>query len=407
MQEGYLKNQENQEPDSFEQFFKEKYFSRSLSKKIKLVARLFKEEKISLKEAGLILGVLPQEAEAIFVQKGLTDRKKILVCGGAGFIGSNFIHYMLEKYPSIEIINYDKLTYAGNLENLRDMENYPRYKFIQDDITNGERIEQVMEEGIDAVVNFAAETHVGRSVHGRAGEFIYANVLGPYTLLEAVKKYKVPKFIQISTDEVFGTVDLDENRHFTEDSPFEPNVPYAAAKAGGDLLCRAYWQTYKVPVIVTHCSNNYGPYQHPEKMIPYFIFRAMNGQSIPLHGDGKHVRDWIFALDHCEAIDLILQRGKPGEVYNISSNNERPNIEIAKLILDILGQPYSLIDFVPDRPGNDRRYSIDSSKIRRDLGWSPSNSFEDAMPKTIQWYQNNLDWVERIKERDQEFVNYI
>jgi len=184
-------------------------------------------------------------------------------------------------------------------------------------------------------------------------------------------------------------------------------VPYAAAKAGGDLLCRAYWQTYKVPVIVTHCSNNYGPYQHPEKMIPYFIFRAMNGQSIPLHGDGKHVRDWIFALDHCEAIDLILQRGKPGEVYNISSNNERPNIEIAKLILDILGQPYSLIDFVPDRPGNDRRYSIDSSKIRRDLGWSPSNSFEDAMPKTIQWYQNNLDWVERIKERDQEFVNYI
>jgi dTDP-glucose 4,6-dehydratase len=390
-----------------EQFLKEK-ISESLAKKVELVAELFKEKKINLQEAGVILGISPQEAEAIFVEKGFSRHKKILVCGGAGFIGSNFVHYMLDKYPNYKIINYDKLTYAGNLENIRDIENHPRYKFIKGDITDQEKIEKLIEEeGIDAIVNFAAETAVGRSVHGRAGEFIYANVLGPYTLLEATKKYNIPKYIQVSTDEVFGTVGLDEDRKFLEDSSFEPNVPYAAAKAGGDLVCRAYWQTYKVPVIVTHCSNNYGPYQHPEKMIPYFIFRAMNRQPLPLHGDGRHVRDWIYALDHCEAIDLILQKGQPGEVYNISSDNEKPNLEIAKLILNILGQPHSLITFVPDRPGNDRRYSIDSSKIRREVGWKPSNTFEEAMPKTIQWYQNNLDWVEKIKERDREFVNYI
>ena len=404
MSEDYLKNQELA---SNEQFLKEKFLSKSLIKKVELTAKLFKEKKITLEQAGLILGMLPQELEGIFVQKGLTRHKKILICGGAGFIGSNFVHYMLDKYPSYKIINYDKLTYAGNLENLRDLEKNPRYKFVQGDITDEEKIDKIMSEGIDAVINFAAETHVGRSVHGRAGEFIYANVLGPHTLLEAVKKYKIPKYIQVSTDEVFGDVDLNEDRHFEENSPFEPNVPYAAAKAGGDLICRAYWQTYKVPVIVTHCSNNYGPYQHPEKMIPYFIFRAMGQQPLPLHGDGRHVRDWIFALDHCEAIDLILQKGKPGEVYNIAADSEKPNLEIAKLILDILGQPHSLITFVPDRPGNDRRYSINSSKIQRELGWKPSSTFENAMPKTIQWYQNNLDWVEQIKEKDREFVNYI
>jgi len=237
--------------------------------------------------------------------------------------------------------------------------------------------------------------------------FIHSNVVGTHTLLELVKNYKIPKFVQISTDEVYGTVDPGEERQFLEDSPFLPNVPYAAAKAGGDLMCRAYFNTYNTPVIVTHCSNNYGPFQHPEKLIPYFIFRATNNQSLPVHGDGKHVRDWIYVRDHCEAIDMILRKGKAGEVYNISSDNEIPAIEIAKIILDLIGKSHSLINYVSDRPGNDRRYSISAEKIKNELGWTPKHTFESAMPKTIEWYQHNIDWVERIKERDQNFTDYI
>lgn len=384
-----------------------KNLSGALEKKIDLLAKLYLERKITLGEISLILGVDKKEVEFIFTKKGLMKKKKILVCGGAGFIGSNFIYHLLENYPHYEIINYDVLTYAANIDNLRMAEKNPNYRFIKGDIADYEKLEEIAKEGIDAIVNFAAETAVGRSVHGKAADFIHSNVVGTHTLLELVKNYKIPKFVQISTDEVYGTIELGENRQFFEDSPFLPNVPYAAAKAGGDLMCRAYFNTYKAPVIVTHCSNNYGPYQHPEKLIPHFIFRAINNQTLPIHGDGKHIRDWIYVRDHCEAIDLILRDGEPGEVYNISADSEKPTIEIAKIILDVIGKPHSLINYVPDRPGNDRRYSINSEKISDCLGWKPAHTFEDAVPKTIQWYQHNIDWVEKIKERDGEFTNYI
>jgi dTDP-glucose 4,6-dehydratase len=384
-----------------------KNLSSALEKKIELLSNLHRERKISTEEISIILGLDKREVEGIFVGRGLLKKKRILVGGGAGFIGSNFIYHMLEKYPQYEIINYDVLTYAANLDNLKMAEKNPNYKFVEGDIADYEKLAEIAETGIDAIVNFAAETAVGRSVHGKAADFIHSNVVGTHTLLEIVRNFKIPKFVQISTDEVYGTVGLDEDRYFVEDSPFMPNVPYAAAKAGGDLMCRAYFNTYKVPVIVTHCSNNYGPYQHPEKMIPRFIAKATKNQSLPVHGDGKHVRDWIYVLDHCEAIDVILHKGVSGEVYNISSDNEIPTIDIAKIILDLLGKPYSLINYVPDRPGNDRRYSIKADKIKKELGWTARHTFAEAMPKTVEWYQHNIDWVERIKEKDQEFMNYI
>ena len=327
---------------SQEEFELKKSLSSALEKKIELLAKLYTEKKISLEEISLILGLEKSEVNLILSQQGVIKKKRILVGGGAGFIGSNFIYHLLENYPSYEIINYDVLTYAANIENMSIAEKNPNYKFIQGDIADYEKLEEIAKEGIDAIVNFAAETAVGRSVHGKAADFIHSNVVGTHSLLELVKNYKISRFVQISTDEVYGTVGLNEDRQFTEDSSFLPNVPYAAAKAGGDLMCRAYFNTYKVPVIVTHCSNNYGPYQHPEKLIPYFIFRAMNNQSLPIHGDGLHVRDWIYVRDHCEAIDLILHNGTLGEVYNIGSDNERPTIDIARIILNLIGRPYSL-----------------------------------------------------------------
>ncbi len=399
--------QDKNQNSSQEEFELKKSLSGALEKKIELLAKLYTEKKISLEEISLILGLDKSEISLIFSQKGIIKKKRILVGGGAGFIGSNFIYHLLENYPNYEIINYDVLTYAANIENMSIAEKNPNYKFVQGDIADYEKLEEIAKQGIDAIVNFAAETAVGRSVHGKAADFIHSNVVGTHCLLELVKNYKIPRFVQISTDEVYGTVGLDEDRQFTEDSPFLPNVPYAAAKAGGDLMCRAYFNTYKVPVIVTHCSNNYGPYQHPEKMIPYFIFRAMNNQSLPIHGDGLHIRDWIYVRDHCEAIDLILHKGVDGEIYNIGSDNERATIDIAKIILDLVGRSHSLINHVPDRPGNDRRYSISASKADRELGWKPIHTFEDAMPKTIQWYQHNIDWVEKIKDKDQDFTNYI
>ncbi|MFZ2969577.1 MAG: dTDP-glucose 4,6-dehydratase [Minisyncoccia bacterium] len=384
-----------------------KDLSNALAKKIDLLSDLYREKKITIDEIALILGIDRKEIESILNKKGLVKKKRILVGGGAGFIGSNFIYHILEKYPSYEVINYDVLTYAANIANLREASKNPNYTFIKGDIADYEKLEEIAKTGIDAIVNFAAETAVGRSVHGKAADFIHSNVVGTHTLLELAKNYKIPRYIQISTDEVYGTVGLDEDRTFFEDSPFMPNVPYAAAKAGGDLMCRAYYNTYKVPVIVTHCSNNYGPYQHPEKLIPYFIFRAMNNQSLPVHGDGRHVRDWIYVRDHCEAIDVILHRGTEGEVYNISADSEKPTIEIARLILELIGKPQSLINHVPDRPGNDRRYSISANKMGKEFSWKPSHTFEDAMPKTIQWYQHNIDWVEKIKDKDQDFTDYI
>ena len=404
--QNFPKNQNNYSQEESEL---KKNLSEALQRKINLLARLYGEEKITLNEISLILGIDMKETENIFAKDRLvgTEKKRILIGGGAGFIGSNFIYHMLEKYPHYEIINYDVLTYAANIENLKMAEKNPNYSFIQGDIADYEKLEKIAKEGIDAVVNFAAETAVGRSVHGKAADFIHSNVVGTHTLLELVKNYEIPKFVQISTDEVYGTVGLDDDKQFFEDSPFLPNVPYAAAKAGGDLMCRAYFNTYGTPVIVTHCSNNYGPFQHPEKLIPYFIFRASNNQSLPVHGDGKHVRDWIYVRDHCEAVDAILHKGKVGEVYNISSDNEIPTIEIAKIILDLIGKSHSLINYVSDRPGNDRRYSINAGKVKDELNWTSTHTFESAMPKTVEWYQHNIDWVERIREKDQDFTDYI
>ncbi|MCS7012363.1 MAG: dTDP-glucose 4,6-dehydratase [Chloroherpetonaceae bacterium] len=323
-----------------------------------------------------------------------TPTLNILVTGGAGFIGSNFIRYMLAKRPTYNLINYDKLTYAGNLENLRNVENKPRYKFVKGDICDADKLRETFEQHqINVVINFAAESHVDRSIMG-ARVFVETNVLGTQTLLEVSKEFGVQRFIQISTDEVYGT--LGETGYFTEETPLRPNSPYSASKAGADLMVRAYVETFKLPCIITRCSNNYGPYQFPEKLIPLTIANALYDKPIPIYGDGMNVRDWLYVEDHCSAIDLVLHKGKVGEVYNIGGNNEMPNLEIVKRILAYLQKPESLITFVTDRPGHDRRYAIDASKIQRELGWKPAETFDSALPKTIQWYLNNRAWWERI-----------
>lgn len=335
---------------------------------------------------------------------------RLLVAGGAGFIGSNFVHYMLKAHPDYFILNYDKLTYAGNLDNLTDIKDNPNYKFVQGDITNLEQLNKTIRENkITHIINFAAETHVDKSIHGGAKEFVMTNSLGVQMLLDAARAGKISKMVNVSTDEVYGALGLDEDRLFTEETPIMPNMPYAAAKAGGDLMCNAYWVTHKVPVIVTHCSNNYGPYQYPEKLIPFFIFRAMKDEPLPIYGDGKNIRDWIHAVDHSKALDLLLHKGEPGEVYNIGSDNECSNLEVTKMILNILGKPESLIKYVKDRPGHDRRYAIDATKIMN-LGWKPDyprDKFEQGMKETVEWYQNNMDWVEKLWEKKEELNPHI
>ncbi|MED4359349.1 dTDP-glucose 4,6-dehydratase [Geobacillus stearothermophilus] len=318
---------------------------------------------------------------------------KVLITGGAGFIGSNFVNYMVQKYPSYQIINLDALTYAGNLENVKEVENEPNYRFVKGDITDRELIESLFAEGIDAVVNFAAESHVDRSI-ADPGIFIKTNVQGTQVLLDAAKKYGVKKYIQISTDEVYGT--LGETGYFTETTPLAPNSPYSASKAGADLLVRAYHETYGLPVNITRCSNNYGPYHFPEKLIPLMIINALNNQPLPVYGDGLNVRDWLHVEDHCSAIDLVLHHGKNGEVYNVGGNNERTNIEVVKAILRYLNKPESLITFVEDRLGHDRRYAIDATKIREELGWQPKYTFEEGLKQTINWYLENRSWWENI-----------
>ena len=319
--------------------------------------------------------------------------KTILVTGGAGFIGSNFVRYMLHTH-SYRIINIDKLTYAGNLENLADVESHPNYTFVKGDICDRLLIDKLFqEEHIDTVVNFAAESHVDRSILG-ARVFVETNVLGTQTLLDAAKTHGVEKFLQVSTDEVYGT--LGETGYFTEETPLAPNSPYSASKAGADLLVRAYHETFKMPTLITRCSNNYGPYHFPEKLIPLMIANALNDKPLPVYGDGLNVRDWLYVEDHCRAIDTVLHKGKFGEVYNIGGHNEKRNIDIVKLILQKLGKPESLITFVKDRPGHDRRYAIDASKIERELGWRPQETFESGIEKTIQWYLEHRKWWERI-----------
>lgn len=331
---------------------------------------------------------------------------KLLVTGGAGFIGSNFVRYMLSAHPDYLIVNYDKLTYAGNLDNLKDVSDNPHYKFVQGDITDLNKLNQTIKEnGITHVINFAAETHVDRSIHGGAKEFVLTNTLGTQMILDAVKENKIEKFVNVSTDEVYGALELDADEKFTEETPVWPNMPYAAAKAGGDLMCNAYFVTHKVPVIVTHCSNNYGPYQFPEKLIPFFVFKLLKGEKVPMYGDGLYVRDWIHAVDHAKALDLLLHEGTPGEIYNIGSDNERSNLEVTHMILNILGFGEDKIEYVQDRPGHDRRYAIDASKITA-LGWVPDyprEKFEQGLRETVEWYKTNTEWVENIwnKKRDE------
>ncbi len=327
---------------------------------------------------------------------------KLLITGGAGFMGSNFIRYILKKYPDYKIINLDKLTYAGNLENLRDIdpapfskkegvEKNPNYKFIKGDICD-EKVVDALAKEVDIIINYAAETHVDRSIMSPR-EFAMTDVIGTQTLLEAAKKYKHPLYIQISTDEVFGSV---ENGKFTENSPFLPNSPYAASKAGGDLLCRAYAITYKMPVIVTHSCNFFGPYQYPEKFIPLFITNFLEGKKVPLYGKGGNIREWIYTEDHCSAIDFILHNGNAGEIYNIGTGWEKTNLEITKLILEALGKDESQIEFVKDRPAHDWRYSLDTTKLQK-LGWKPKYEFKDALLETIEWYKNNENWWKPLK----------
>jgi dTDP-glucose 4,6-dehydratase len=325
------------------------------------------------------------------------DRMKVLITGGAGFIGSNFIRYMLSKYGEIEIVNLDLLTYAGRLENLQTIEDDPRYNFIQGDIRKRETVELTVKEGIDVIVNFAAETHVDRSIV-EAGSFILTDAYGTYILLDVARKYDVAKFVQISTDEVYGSI---QKGSFKETDILDPSSPYSASKAAADHLARAFYKTYGLHVIITRSSNNYGPYQYPEKLIPKLIIRALHDQGLPIYGDGKQVRDWIYVLDNCEAVDLISQRGEPGEIYNVASGNERANIEITKSVLRILDKSEDLIRFVPDRPGHDRRYSLDTARIRS-LGWKPRHEFLEALDETVDWYVKN-DWWWRPLLKD-EFV---
>ncbi|MEK3848158.1 dTDP-glucose 4,6-dehydratase [Paenibacillus sp. FSL R7-0340] len=319
---------------------------------------------------------------------------KLLVTGGAGFIGSNFVLYMLKHHPDYEIVNIDALTYAGNLENLKSIENNPKHSFIKIDITDAQAIDQLMQQGIDVVVNFAAESHVDRSIL-EPEVFVKTNVLGTQVLLDAAKKYNVTKFVQVSTDEVYGS--LGETGLFTEETPLQPNSPYSASKAGGDLLVRAYHETFGLPVNITRCSNNYGPYQFPEKLIPLMISRALSDQKLPVYGDGLNIRDWLYVEDHCSAIDLVIHQGKLGEVYNIGGNNERTNVHIVKTVLEELGKPESLISYVQDRPGHDRRYGIDPTKTMNELGWKPKHSFETGIKETIRWYLDNEEWWTRIQ----------
>jgi dTDP-glucose 4,6-dehydratase len=329
---------------------------------------------------------------------------KILVTGGCGFIGSNFVRYLLKTHPDYSVINVDKLTYAGNLENLSDLSNAPRYHFMRADITDAPQMEELIAKGVNAIVNFAAESHVDRSIEDPQA-FMKTNVFGTFVLLEAVRKV-FPKqrirFLHISTDEVYGS--LGESGAFIEETALAPNSPYSASKAAADMMVRAYCNTYGLAGLVTRCSNNYGPYQFPEKLIPLMISNAVEDKEVPVYGDGLNVRDWIYVEDHCRALDQVLHQGQEGEVYNVGGRSERTNLSVVQTILDHLGKPHSLIRFVKDRPGHDRRYAIDFSKIERDLKWRPQVSFEEGIRLTVDWYLEHRPWWRKIKSG--EYMNY-
>jgi dTDP-glucose 4,6-dehydratase len=322
---------------------------------------------------------------------------RVLVTGGAGFIGSWLVRYLLNTHPDWSVINLDVLDYAGNLDNLTDVDQNPRYSFVHGDIRDKALVTRLMGQ-VDYCINVAAQTHVDRSISGPE-TFVSTNVVGTMTLLEAARHANISRFVQISTDEVYGS--LGESGLFTEQSPIEPSSPYSSSKAGADLLALSYYRTYGLPVCVTRCSNNYGPNQYPEKLIPYFIMQAQQDKALPVYGDGQNVRDWIYVEDHNRAIDLVLTKGQPGEVYNIGSSNEWNNLDITKALLRHLGKPESLITYVADRLGHDRRYAIDSTKIQTELGWKPLMSFDQGLSQTIQWYLDNTQWLERLQNRKQ------
>lgn len=330
---------------------------------------------------------------------------KIVVTGGAGFIGGNFIHYMLNKNSGDDIVCLDKLTYAGNLETLESVMQHPHFQFVKGDIADREFIDQLFEtEKPDVIVNFAAESHVDRSIVD-PGIFLQTNVIGTGVLLDACKKYGIKRFHQVSTDEVYGELPLDQpDLYFTEETPIHTSSPYSASKASADLLVQAYYKTFHLPVTISRCSNNYGPYHFPEKLIPLMIVNAWNDKPLPVYGKGENVRDWLYVEDHCQAIDLILCNGRVGEVYNIGGHNEKTNLEVVKTILKELGKGEELIQYVADRPGNDMRYAIDPTKIKNELGWEPSIAFEEGIKKTIQWYLDNRSWWENILKG--EYQNY-
>jgi dTDP-glucose 4,6-dehydratase len=324
----------------------------------------------------------------------------IMVTGGAGFIGSSFVRMMLREHPDYHILVFDKMTYAGNPDNLLDVQGDARFNMVEGDIADAAKVEATVQDyQIDAIVNFAAETHVDRSIEA-PGSFIQTNVFGVYALLEATRKFGVERMLHVSTDEVYGAV-LEGSS--TEEDKLEPRSPYSAAKASGDLMCKAYFVTHGTPVMVTRGSNTYGPYQYPEKLLPLFITNALEDKTLPMYGDGKNVRDWMHVLDHCRGIDTVLHKGQPGEIYNVGGGNERENIEVIYALLDLLGKPRSLIHYVQDRPGHDRRYSIDTAKLRG-LGWEPQHSFEDGLRETVEWYRDNPWWWQKIKSG--EFAEY-
>lgn len=330
----------------------------------------------------------------------------LLVTGGAGFIGSNFVFYELEKHPEDKVICLDKLTYAGNLATLEPVMQHPQFQFIQGDIADRDFIEELFQkEKPDIVVNFAAESHVDRSIE-EPGIFLKTNVIGVQVLMDACRSYGIQRFHQVSTDEVYGDLPLDRpDLFFTEDTPIHTSSPYSASKASADLLVLAYYRTFQLPVTITRCSNNYGPYHFPEKLIPLMISRALAEGSLPVYGKGENVRDWLYVKDHCAAIDLVMRKGRPGEVYNVGGHNERTNLEVVRAILEMLGKSEDLITYVTDRPGHDRRYAIDPTKIHQELGWFPETTFDDGIKKTVQWYLDNEKWWKDILSGD--YQNYF
>ncbi len=319
----------------------------------------------------------------------------LLVTGGAGFIGSCFVRHVLKKHPDYKIINIDALTYCGNIENLKDVENNPNYTFVHGNICDKKLVRELVEQ-VDCVVNFAAESHVDNSIKNPE-IFVETNVKGTLNLLQACKELGIEKYLQVSTDEVYGT--LGKTGYFYETTPLAPNSPYSASKASADMLVRAYHETFGLPTLNTRCSNNYGPYQYPEKLIPFFISQLLKGEKVPVYGDGLNVRDWLYVYDHCEAIDVVLHKGKIGEVYNIGGHNEKTNMEITKLILTAMGKDESSIKYVEDRLGHDRRYAISNDKITAELGWKPSLTFEEGIKITIDWYLNNQAWMKSIEDK--------